>query len=125
MKCYSFWILILEQNVFRIIYSTIEEESRTLNRTFGTLKNIILQKYMGESSIIVLENFQFLGNFPGNIWGKYSPTYLGGKFPQIFWGKFTNYGVICVTNILGKFPKNLFTVNIIKLTWVSVSNKKK
>ena len=41
-----FWILILEQNVFGLICRTIWVESRTLNRTLGTVENEILERIM-------------------------------------------------------------------------------
>ena len=53
----------------------------------------IPQKYVKEVPTIVLEHSPFFGNIPQSIWGK-----------------FNNFAVICVTNILGKMPQNFFTV---------------
>ena len=61
---------------------------------------------MGESSTIILENSQF----QGNIHQKYIEgfcTIILENFLQNIWENFTNFGVICVTNILGKIPQKI------------------
>ena len=71
---------------------------------------------MGESSKIILENFQFLENIPQKYMEKSSTIvlensqfYILGKiFPKISWEKFINFCVICVTNIFGKIPQKIF-----------------
>ena len=53
-----------------------------------------------------------LGNYPQYL-GKFSRILRNIR--HVFWGKFTNFGVICVTKILGEIPHKFFYSEGLKL----------
>ena len=59
LKWHNFLNFILEQSVFELNCRNIRVESRTLNRTFGTLGNEILKNYLKTSRYHSFWNFDF------------------------------------------------------------------
>ena len=62
----------------------------------------------GESFTIIRGISPNLKKYSTRYTGKNFSKCFGENFPNIFWKKCTNFGVICVTNILGEIHQKSY-----------------